>query len=793
MMTTVYTRILAERKTQNMNAEIVGSAYTHITIIMLLHLSKITILTVVLRSQLVCDAANMQVYTVAQKFFLIVLITIICNSVLEPAFYQSKRQYNYKQLANDVADQAHRAAGAHGSVKQGARPSRPPQPKSGAKDELLIDLSDDTKPLTQTGPPASKPAQVGTASLIDSSVAEKYEYLPPPLSEQQQVPADPFEIRLPLPSLSPSQNRRQPVSSSTVAQATYSANRKTTTASVTKSQVNYAQAAPMLQPSQVESTFVPSSLTGQTMATLTSSSSASQLSGGMMNSGFSAYSGAVQSSNKPSTVSASKAATGTFSRLNLHQSTTTGVTDTGGVRNTGFTDSLGRLQTYTNVPGESRAAAAAATPQANVTSPSSRYYSVPPVEPNYAPPPVKPGSRAQSVLIGELKEEPTGGHNKTTAHASPSAQPSQAKQPPKSLGKCKKDEDAFGWLNDTVADSLLKNSKNDNSNVNFRSPDKEALYEWETKNMASPTKRYGNSVFYDQVYDENEFEDDADFTQYQNSAYFGGDGSTIDGGGNAQNVTSMGAVRGQAQLSATQYHGVDTTAPPVPPKDYGDSVNLLTASSSLNQNTGGSSYYSNTPNTGVRIHPLVQDGEQKSYTHYWLLQDKQNERQMAEVKPFSVAKDQASTDMYQNLNVLMGDAIPGKAAINMADKHSKMAKTSKVSSQNLAPTGGSSNQMQQLTDLRVSLDTNMSMSEVKSKIHQVQKLVHGVTDEECQTALSSNHWNIVSAAKYLKLEQIFRLGVASRERCQSLLEAFNWDLAMACSVLLDEANIGSAV
>ena len=42
---TVYTRILAERKTHNNNAEIVGSEYTRITIITLRHLLKITILT----------------------------------------------------------------------------------------------------------------------------------------------------------------------------------------------------------------------------------------------------------------------------------------------------------------------------------------------------------------------------------------------------------------------------------------------------------------------------------------------------------------------------------------------------------------------------------------------------------------------------------------------------------------------------------------------------------------------------------------------------------------------------
>ena len=44
---TVYTRIFAERKTQNINAEIVGSVYTHITIITYNIYKKITILTLI--------------------------------------------------------------------------------------------------------------------------------------------------------------------------------------------------------------------------------------------------------------------------------------------------------------------------------------------------------------------------------------------------------------------------------------------------------------------------------------------------------------------------------------------------------------------------------------------------------------------------------------------------------------------------------------------------------------------------------------------------------------------------
>ena len=65
----MYTRILAERKTHNINAEIVGSAYTRLTIITLGHLLKITILTLIQRGRLICEAANMRVYTVQRQAF----------------------------------------------------------------------------------------------------------------------------------------------------------------------------------------------------------------------------------------------------------------------------------------------------------------------------------------------------------------------------------------------------------------------------------------------------------------------------------------------------------------------------------------------------------------------------------------------------------------------------------------------------------------------------------------------------------------------------------------------------
>ena len=61
---TVYTRILAECKTQNKKDGIVGSAYTRITITIKIN-NKIQNLYTNLKGSVICEAANTRVYTVS--------------------------------------------------------------------------------------------------------------------------------------------------------------------------------------------------------------------------------------------------------------------------------------------------------------------------------------------------------------------------------------------------------------------------------------------------------------------------------------------------------------------------------------------------------------------------------------------------------------------------------------------------------------------------------------------------------------------------------------------------------
>uniref|UniRef100_UPI00358F6B3B activated CDC42 kinase 1 n=1 Tax=Myxine glutinosa TaxID=7769 RepID=UPI00358F6B3B len=72
---------------------------------------------------------------------------------------------------------------------------------------------------------------------------------------------------------------------------------------------------------------------------------------------------------------------------------------------------------------------------------------------------------------------------------------------------------------------------------------------------------------------------------------------------------------------------------------------------------------------------------------------------------------------------------------------------------------------------------------LRDKVNQVQSLVHGVTTEESQAALQAHCWDVPRAVQYLKVEQLFCLGLRSRHECQNVLSRFAWDLEKASSHL----------
>ncbi|KAF6719977.1 Activated CDC42 kinase 1 [Oryzias melastigma] len=80
-----------------------------------------------------------------------------------------------------------------------------------------------------------------------------------------------------------------------------------------------------------------------------------------------------------------------------------------------------------------------------------------------------------------------------------------------------------------------------------------------------------------------------------------------------------------------------------------------------------------------------------------------------------------------------------------------------------------------------------SMQQEQS-ISQVQGAVHGVTTEECRAALLSHGWSVQPAINYLKVEQLFRLGLRSRAQCEELLQSCQWSLERAGATMLDACD-----
>ena len=204
---------------------------------------------------------------------------------------------------------------------------------------------------------------------------------------------------------------------------------------------------------------------------------------------------------------------------------------------------------------------------------------------------------------------------------------------------------AFDWLSDAVAEGLnVDKNKNSGANVNQDS-DKAALKAWDNKDLLpskTGPKQCGNSVFYDEV-------------AANDSAVEGAEGG----------VDNLGWSSGDSQVVQT-YHVERSSSPPPPLPPRGPNRGASGVASSIGylnrySNVPSSSTTNTTPTTTTntaRILPIVQDGQQKSDSHYFLIPS-------AEVKPFSVQNTQQNDDNtfkddYHNLGqsgVLLSQAV----------------------------------------------------------------------------------------------------------------------------------------
>ena len=72
-----------------------------------------------------------------------------------------------------------------------------------------------------------------------------------------------------------------------------------------------------------------------------------------------------------------------------------------------------------------------------------------------------------------------------------------------------------------------------------------------------------------------------------------------------------------------------------------------------------------------------------------------------------------------------------------------------------------------------------------NKIAQCTKMVPGMSGSEIRAALVAVNWDTSVAVKNLKIDKLYRIGVATKPKCEKVLQAVSWDLEQAASKLLD--------
>ncbi|KAM3866060.1 activated CDC42 kinase 1-like [Diretmus argenteus] len=213
---------------------------------------------------------------------------------------------------------------------------------------------------------------------------------------------------------------------------------------------------------------------------------------------------------------------------------------------------------------------------------------------------------------------------------------------------------------------------------------------------------------------------------------------------------------------------------------------------------------------GPCILPIVRNGRKVSNTHYYLLPERppyldRYDRFFKEAESLSSSGGderhirQANTatvrPMVVNNQTFQGHA-QGQGLIQPGDLKANF------SSNNNSSLGGMRSGMKTSVSLpRVCSEGPMAPGVLASctrtegggntpeRVKMVQEAVHGVTIEECQTALQTHNWNVHKAVHYLKVEQLFCLGLKSRTECLQLLEMCDWNLEVASIQMLD--NYGS--
>ena len=65
-------------------------------------------------------------------------------------------------------------------------------------------------------------------------------------------------------------------------------------------------------------------------------------------------------------------------------------------------------------------------------------------------------------------------------------------------------------------------------------------------------------------------------------------------------------------------------------------------------------------------------------------------------------------------------------------------------------------------------------------------MVPGVSASQCKAALEAVNWDTSIAIKNLKIDKLYRIGVADKPKCEKVLASMNWDLERAAAMLLEQ-------
>ncbi|XP_021171317.2 tyrosine kinase, non-receptor, 2b isoform X4 [Fundulus heteroclitus] len=205
---------------------------------------------------------------------------------------------------------------------------------------------------------------------------------------------------------------------------------------------------------------------------------------------------------------------------------------------------------------------------------------------------------------------------------------------------------------------------------------------------------------------------------------------------------------------------------------------------------------------GPCILPIVRDGQKVSNTHYYLLPERppyldRFERffRESETVPSTGACPRQANMATVRPMVVNTQTVQGQGLVQPAELKANLFGNNGSVSAPLSGMKTSVSLPRVCSDGLTGPTVNSFCSRMEDggnspdRVQRVQEAVHGVTIAECQTALKNNNWDVLKAVNYLKVEQLFCLGLRSRSECVKLLEMCDWNLEEASTQIL--ADYGS--